>query len=107
MERIISLIITIVSIFFLSGLEVLAQENIPQIKILDSLDFTEQSNFLAFDENFRDRVNLALGDIDDDGQDEILAGAGPGGTSYVRVFENDRTFSGKSFSHSMRNFKEE
>ncbi len=42
--------------------------------------------FFAYDENFRGGVNVAVGDINDDGRAEIITGAGPGGDPHVRYF---------------------
>ena len=36
-------------------------------------------------------ASIAMGDIDDDGKDEIIVGAGPGGGPQVRAFEADGT----------------
>ncbi|MCK5459734.1 S8 family serine peptidase, partial [Candidatus Parcubacteria bacterium] len=51
--------------------------------IIKSFNLSENSVFLkeffAYDKNFRGGVNVAAGDIDGDGIDEIIAGAGNGG----------------------------
>ena len=57
-----------------------ASDNLsPQVRIFDAESFNEKLNILAYDENFRGGVNLSFGDVDGDGFDEIIAGAGPGG----------------------------
>ena len=58
------------------------------IKIFDKhggQKFTQ--GFLAFSRYFVNGVSVASGDIDQDGRDEIIVGAGPGGSPHVRIFE--------------------
>jgi len=57
----------------------------PEIKIFDFYG-QQLRGFLAYAEKFKNGVNLAIGDIDKDGLDEIITGAGPGGTPHVRAF---------------------
>jgi len=55
-------------------------------------------------------VNVAIGDVDGDGVGEIIVGQGPGGRSYVRIFEyrnttpvaNWRVFGGGNVSGEVR-----
>ena len=42
----------------------------------------------AYDKNFRGGVNVTAGDINGDGKDEIITGAGPGGGPQVRIFNS-------------------
>ncbi|MDP1793928.1 MAG: VCBS repeat-containing protein [Acidimicrobiales bacterium] len=42
--------------------------------------------FLAYASTFRGGLTLAAADVDGDGKDEIVTGAGPGGAPHVRVF---------------------
>lgn len=46
-----------------------------------------KTNFFSYSEDFRGGVRVALGDVDGDGEDEIVTGAGPGGGGQVRVFD--------------------
>ncbi|RLC36131.1 hypothetical protein DRH27_05690 [Candidatus Falkowbacteria bacterium] len=62
----------------------------PLIKIFNYK--TEKiSSFYAYDKKFKEGVNIAAGDVDNDGLDEIITGAGPGGASHVRIFNNKNT----------------
>jgi len=45
--------------------------------------------FFAYNPAFRGGVNVACGDINGDGRDEIITGPGPGGGPHVRIF-NER-----------------
>ncbi|MBI4257293.1 S8 family serine peptidase [Candidatus Uhrbacteria bacterium] len=45
--------------------------------------------FLAYSAAFRGGVRLAMGDVDGDGEVEIVTGAGPSGGSQVRIFDLD------------------
>jgi len=44
-------------------------------------------SFLAYGENFRGGVNVAAGDVNGDGIDEIISAPSSGGTPQVRVFD--------------------
>jgi len=50
-----------------------------------------RGSFFAYPLGFRGGVRVATGDIDGDGIDEIITGAGPGGGPHVRIFEADGT----------------
>jgi hypothetical protein len=55
------------------------------IKILSEQGRTLGS-FSAYDKNFRGGVNVAVGDVDNDGKNELVAGAATGGP-HVRIFD--------------------
>lgn len=58
----------------------------PQVKIYDSaLQLKKQ--FLAYNRNWRGGLNIAAGDINNDGIAEIVLGANPGAAPHVRIFD--------------------
>jgi hypothetical protein len=58
----------------------------PHVKVFDGIDGRMIREFMAFDIAFRGGVNLAVGDVDGDGQDDIITGADTGGGPHVKVF---------------------
>jgi glucose/arabinose dehydrogenase len=48
-------------------------------------------NWFAYDGAFKGGVHVATGDLDGDGCDEVVTGAGEGGGAHVRVFRSDGT----------------
>jgi len=56
------------------------------IRMFDNYNNLE-GEFYAFKSNFRGGVNLASGDINNDGLDELIIGAGPGGSPHVKIFK--------------------
>jgi subtilisin family serine protease len=61
-------------------------------------------SFFAYDENFCGGVNVASGDIDGDGLDEIVTGAGFGGGPHIRIFSNTGELEGQFFAYD-ENFR--
>lgn len=62
----------------------------PLIKIFSQIGALK-SEFLAYEVGFMQGVNLAVGDVDNDGYQEIIAGTGQGGQPLIKMF----TFSGQ------------
>jgi hypothetical protein len=54
-------------------------------------DGSQIGEFLAYGEGFRGGVNVTTCDLDDDGDREIVTGAGYSGGPHVRVFNSDGT----------------
>lgn len=70
----------------------------PHIKFFDAQG-NLLSHFFAFNSNFRGGVNLAKADVDNDGLDEIIAAAGPGGAPHVRVFKTNGRIVGSFYAY--------
>jgi hypothetical protein len=59
----------------------------PHVKVFDGSTGQEIRSFFAFGSNFRGGVNVAAGDINDDGRADIVVGAGAGGGPNVKVYD--------------------
>lgn len=57
----------------------------PQVRVFD-INSRPIGGFMAYDAGFRGGVSVAAADMDGDGKDEIITGAGPSGGPHVRVF---------------------
>lgn len=66
----------------------MGKDSSPYVKIYEKKTKKLIRKFLAYDKNFKGGINITTGDLDGDGIDEIIAGAGPGGTPHIRVFDN-------------------
>ncbi|MFH0955609.1 MAG: S8 family serine peptidase, partial [Candidatus Falkowbacteria bacterium] len=70
----------------------------PHVKFFDNKG-NLLSHFFAFNSNFRGGVNLAKADVDNDGLDEIIAAAGPGGAPHARVFKTNGRIVGSFYAY--------
>lgn len=61
-------------------------------------------SFFAYDKKFRGGVNVTIGDVDTDGQDEIITGPGPGAEPLIKVFSMGGVLE-NSFLAYDKNFK--
>jgi hypothetical protein len=58
----------------------------PHVKVFSGVQGNLLHSFFAFDPGFQGGVNVAAGDVNGDGQADVIAGAGPGGGPHVRAF---------------------
>ena len=88
------------------GIEIIAgagQGGGPQVRIFD-LNKTLIGQFFAFETTFRGGIDTATGDINGDGQEEIIVGAGPGREPEVRIFNlaGEQLFSFMAYPETFR-----
>lgn len=62
----------------------------PEVRVLDWAGRPTGASFLAYQRSFRGGVHVAAGDVDRDGAEEIITGAGSGGGPHIRVFSDAR-----------------
>jgi hypothetical protein len=58
----------------------------PHVRVFSGIDGVELFGFFAYESNFTGGVSVAAGDVDADGQADVVTGAGAGGGPHVRVF---------------------
>jgi hypothetical protein len=61
----------------------------PHVKVFSGESGKEIRSFFAYDAMFTGGVNVAAGDIDGDGIDDVITGAGAGGGPHVKVFSGE------------------
>ncbi len=60
-------------------------------------NFTLFKEWFAYEKFFKGGVNVAVGDVDGDGKQEIVAGAGPGKKALIKVFDTTGGLKYKEF----------
>ena len=63
----------------------------PHVKVYDHDEKFTGLEFMAYDPRFSGGIDVASGDVDGDGIDEIITGAGAGGGPHVRAFKSSGT----------------
>ncbi len=58
----------------------------PQVKIFDKLG-NEKFSFFAFSESFKGGVNVAAGDLNKDGYDEIICSQASSGQAWIKIYD--------------------
>jgi hypothetical protein len=61
----------------------------PHVRVFNKDGNVINPGFFAYDPLFRGGVNVAVGDVDGDGIDDIVTGPGKGGGAHVRVYDRD------------------
>lgn len=71
--------------------------SIPEVQIFDS-DGKFVRKFLAYGKSFRGGINVSVGNVDEDSQEEIVLGAGFTGGPHVRIFDGEGNLEDQFFS---------
>lgn len=73
----------------------------PHVLVKKQADNAVVRSFYAYDQGFQGGVNVAFGDVNDDGWKDIVTAAGPGGGPHVKVFSGkDGTLLRSFFAYS-------
>lgn len=70
----------------------------PQVQIY-SQSGNVLGSFFAYDESFRGGIDVATGDTNGDGKDEIITAAGEGGGPHIRIFNQQGNVQGEFFAY--------
>ncbi len=70
----------------------------PHVRIFN-IEGQVLSQFFAYDKNSRNGVNIAVGDVNGDGKDEIITGSGKGGLPEVKIFDYEGILIGKLLAY--------
>lgn len=73
----------------------------PEVKayVEQSTGFTAIRSFFAYDKSFTGGGSIAIGDLGFDGTNELVTGAGPGGSPHIRTFRTDGSFLSQFYAY--------
>lgn len=61
----------------------------PRVKVFSGADLSVMADFFAFDAGATTGVNVAVGDVNGDGINDVITGSGPGGGPRVRILNGN------------------
>jgi len=88
MLKITRIVFFVAILFFLPKIVSATDFRSSDIKIFDSDNGQQLANFLGYSESFTGGVSIDTCDLDNNGFDEIIIGAGPGGGPQVRILNS-------------------
>jgi hypothetical protein len=59
----------------------------PRVKVVDGSTGEEIADFLAYEDSFRGGIDIAVGDVNNDGFEDVVTGTGDSGGPRVQVFD--------------------
>ena len=71
----------------------------PHVKVFNPENSFTGREFYAYDSSFMGGVDVAAGDINGDGKDEIITGAGKGGGPHVKAFDSSGAVTAEFFAY--------
>jgi len=74
----------------------------PHVKIFNLKGQALSGGFMAYDQNFHGGVNIAVGDINNDGQGEIIAAPANNSTPFVKIFTNKGVLVGSFMAYDKK-----
>lgn len=94
----------LIDVAFLSDTEVVTGATVggPHVRVYNLSSGRLVSSFFAFDKNLRNGVNVSAGDLNGDGQPEIVATQNTGGLPEVRIFNSSGKLLGKFMAYDQR-----
>lgn len=69
----------------------------PHVRSFNAKGLQTGSNFYAYQKDFKGGIKVAYGDVNGDGQKEIITGASKGGGPHVRIFKRNGVLIGNIF----------
>lgn len=70
----------------------------PHVRVFNKDGVVINPGFFAYDPAFRGGVNVAVGDVDGDGIDDIVTGPGAPGGPHVRIYDRDGNMKSQFFA---------
>jgi hypothetical protein len=69
----------------------------PHVRVFSGANGAELMNFFAYSATFAGGIRVGSGDVDGDGRDDVITGAGPGGGPHVKVISGANGSTLRSF----------